>query len=133
MSQENVELVRNGYEAFARGDMDGLVNQFWAPEIEWRTVRGVPFEGTYRGAGEVFDALRDWTGTFDEFTTVVEEMIDAGDRVIACHRMQGKGKESGAAVDFKLVQIITIQDGKQVAIEDFSTRQAALEALGLAE
>lgn len=133
MSQENVEIVRKGYEAFARGDIACLVNRFWAPDIEWRTVSGVPFEGTYRGVDEVVAAVRDWTDTFDEFTTVLKEVIDAGDRVIACHQMRGRGKESGAVVDFTLVQLITIRDGRQITIEDFPTRQEALEAVGLPE
>jgi ketosteroid isomerase-like protein len=133
MSQENVETVRSGYEAFARGDLDGLRDGFWAAEIEWHTVSGVPFEGIYRGADEVRRGIEDWTGMFDEFTTVVEEMIDAGDRVIACHRMRGKGRESGVEIDTRLVQVVTVRGGKQVRIDDYWTRDEALEAVGLSE
>jgi ketosteroid isomerase-like protein len=70
---------------------------------------------------------------FDEFTTVVEEMIDAGDRVIACHRMRGKGRESGVEIDTRLVQVVTVRGGKQVRIDDYWTRDEALEAVGLSE
>jgi ketosteroid isomerase-like protein len=33
MSEENVEVVRRGYEAFNRGDLDGMVADFapWEP------------------------------------------------------------------------------------------------------
>ena len=132
MSQENVEVVRKGYEAFARGDL-GMTARFWAPEIEWRTNSGVPFEGMYRGVAQVRRAIEDWVDMFDEFTTAVEELIDAGERVIACHRMRGKGKESGVEVDYLLVQVITLRRGRQVRIDDYPTRAEALEAVGLSE
>jgi ketosteroid isomerase-like protein len=33
MSQENVEIVRRGFEAFAQGGPEAVVD-FWDPEIE---------------------------------------------------------------------------------------------------
>jgi ketosteroid isomerase-like protein len=132
MSQENVEIVRRGYESLARGDLEETV-RFWAQEIEWHTNSGVPFEGIYRGVDEVRRAIEDWVGMFDEFTTVVEEMIDTGEQVIVCHRMRGKGKESGVVVDYLLVQVITLRGGKQVRIDDYPTRAEAVEAAGLSD
>jgi ketosteroid isomerase-like protein len=132
VSQENVAVVRKGYESLARGDL-GATARFWAPEIEWHTNSDVPFEGIYRGVDEVRRAIEDWVGTFDEFTTVVEELIDTGEQVIACHRMRGKGKESGVVVEYLLVQVITLRRGKQVRIDDYPTRAEALAAVGLSE
>jgi ketosteroid isomerase-like protein len=34
MSQENVEVVRRGYDAFNRGDLEGMVADF-APNFEY--------------------------------------------------------------------------------------------------
>ena len=34
MSQEDVEIVRSGYEAFARGDIEGVL-EIMDPEVEW--------------------------------------------------------------------------------------------------
>jgi hypothetical protein len=38
MSQENVELVRSGAEALARGDLD-LIRQFLDPAFEFDVIR----------------------------------------------------------------------------------------------
>src|SRR5262249_2551048 len=36
MSQENVEAVRRGYEAFNRGGVDAVISEgVWSPEIIW--------------------------------------------------------------------------------------------------
>jgi ketosteroid isomerase-like protein len=49
MSQENVEIVRRGYEAFNRGDIDGVVGLL-APDFEYVASGLVPGVGG-RGAG----------------------------------------------------------------------------------
>jgi hypothetical protein len=44
-----------------------LRDRFFAPEIEWRAVTGVPFEGTYRGVDEVLRGCTDRVASFDDF------------------------------------------------------------------
>jgi ketosteroid isomerase-like protein len=48
MSQENVDLVRRGYEALARGDFDALF-QVLDPDVEIRDAANFPEAGVYRG------------------------------------------------------------------------------------
>ena len=44
MSQENVEVVRRGYEAFNAGDIDAVVG-FLAPDFEYVASGAVPGVG----------------------------------------------------------------------------------------
>ena len=69
MSRQNVELALSSFEAFSRKDLAALRDRFFAPEIEWRAVTGVPFEGTYRGVDEVLRGCTDWVASFDDFST----------------------------------------------------------------
>jgi ketosteroid isomerase-like protein len=49
MSQENVEIVRRGYEAFNKGDLEGMVASF-APDFEYVASGAIPdADGIYRG------------------------------------------------------------------------------------
>ena len=50
MSQENVEIVRRGYDAFNRGGVDaGIDEGIWPPEIVWDvTPTGIPGLGVLR-------------------------------------------------------------------------------------
>lgn len=51
--QENMQLVKDGYAAFARGDIQGLLALF-AEDIEWVIPgAGLPLAGTYRGKAGV--------------------------------------------------------------------------------
>jgi ketosteroid isomerase-like protein len=54
MSQENVEVVRAGFEAYNRGDVDALLGLL-DPQVEWtdQFVEG----GTFRGREGVHEFL----------------------------------------------------------------------------
>lgn len=58
MSQENVEAVRRGYDAFNEGRAPAMVDEFWAPDIVWdMTPMGIPGLGVYEGAEGVTACL----------------------------------------------------------------------------
>jgi ketosteroid isomerase-like protein len=138
MSQENVEFVRRAYEVFNRGGADACISEgIWSPEIVWdATPTGIPGLGVYRGHEEAksfFD--EDWFKAFpfDEWEVEVDELIDQGDQVISVCRQRGRGATSGAMAELQLAQIATVRDGRIVRIENYLSRQKALEAAGLAE
>jgi uncharacterized protein len=129
MSPEDLDTVRHAYAAFGRGDMEAL-RALIAPDIEWRTTPNVPFLGTYRGIDEFFRGMSEWTDSFDEMTTEVEELIDAGEYAIVHHRMHGRGRDSGAEVDLAIWQVVSVRDGQLTRMLDFMTPEEALTAAG---
>ncbi len=54
MSEENVNIVRQGYDAFNRGDVDTVMG-IMDPNIEWQEpdVEGLPDRGTHHGSEAV--------------------------------------------------------------------------------
>jgi ketosteroid isomerase-like protein len=125
MSPEDLETVRRAYDAFARGDLETL-RSFLAPDIEWRTTPEVPFMGNYAGIDEFLRGMGEWTSAFDDVTTEVEEMIDAGETVVVGHRMRGRGRDSGVEVDLRLWQVVTVRGGKLAVMRDYTSRDEAL-------
>ena len=130
MSPEDLAAVKSAYEAFGRGDMDAL-EKLLHPDIEWRTTPEVPFLGTYKGLEEFQRGMNEWTESFDDLTTEVEEMIDAGEHALVFHRMHGRGRDSGAEVDLAIWQVVSVRDGKLVRMHDFMDRAEALAAAQL--
>src|SRR4051794_21146563 len=52
MSQENVEMLRQAFEAFIRGDWDARFESF-SPEVEWEEMPSLgPDASSYRGIGK---------------------------------------------------------------------------------
>jgi hypothetical protein len=127
MSPEDLDTVRRAYDAFASGDLATL-RTFLAPDIEWRTTPNVPFLGNYVGLDEFLRGMDEWTSAFEDVTTEVEEMIDAGDNVVVHHRMRGRGRDSGVDVDLAIFQVVAVRDGQLIRMHDFAEREEALAA-----
>ena len=138
MSQENVEIVRAGFEAFNQGGPDAAWSGgFWSPEIVWDTSpSGIPGLGVYHGYDEVKSALEDnWFAAFpfEEWEIVVEELIDHGDQVIVMTRQRGRGAGSGVAAELEQAHVVTVRAGTTVRVDSYLDRTKALEAAGLSE
>ena len=49
MAHPNENLVREGFAAFGRGDMDAMRNQFFANDVRWHTAGRSLLAGDYEG------------------------------------------------------------------------------------
>ena len=133
MSQENVEIVRRGYEAFNRGDIDGVVGLL-ASDFEYVASGLVPgVGGVYRGADGLRAFAQTFWAEFDHPRIEVHELIEAGDQVFASTTMRGHGKQSGAETSWSVCQVWTLRDGAAVRGQGFPSRAEALAATGLRE
>jgi ketosteroid isomerase-like protein len=91
MSQENVEIVRRAYEAAGeQGNVETLL-EFCSADIEYRTRPDLPDARTYRGHDGVRALAAEWRRIFPDLHFEPEELIDAGDRVVALMRISGRG------------------------------------------
>ena len=132
MSQENVELARLGYEAFNRGDIDGLLD-LCAPDIKWRYFATIDSEAV---TGK--DAVRAYFETvleaWEQICLEPEEIIDLpGDRVLVVSHLTGRGKGSGVEVETRGADLLTFDRGSLVRWMGYADRAQALEAAGLSE
>jgi len=133
MSQENVEIVRQYFPAYDRSGLDGLT-EFWHPDINWRAAEGALDDvGLMEGPDALRDYLRQWEETFENGRMEAEELIDAGDQVVALVRGIGRMKDSDAEIDLRYAIVFTIRDGKIATGREYFTREEAFKAAGLSE
>jgi len=97
MSQQNVERVRRGYDAWNRGEIEDLLESLH-PDVEWLGHPQMPEPGPYRGREAVERWIREFRDVWGEVTATPVEFVDAGDHVIVLVRMAGRGRGSGAEV-----------------------------------
>jgi ketosteroid isomerase-like protein len=138
MSQENVDLVRRGYELLNAGGPEALlVAGIWSREIEFDfSPSEIPGLGAYRGHDEVRGFFEeDWFAAFpfEEWEVVLDQLVDHGDQVIAVHHQRGLGASSGVAAELEQAVIFTVRDGKIVRAEIYGDPEKALKAAGLSE
>lgn len=134
MSQENVELIRRGYEAFAQGDPQGLT-ELLDPEVEWFPALGPLLErSNYRGPEAVCHLLfEEIPSVLDGFQAEVVEIRDLGDdAALAVVRFRGFAS-ADVEVEQLFFQVHWLREGKAITMRSYTSEAAALEAAGLSE
>jgi ketosteroid isomerase-like protein len=136
MSQENVEIVRQVYDAVARRD-SAAVLALYDEEIEIDGTRlpeaRLVGRAVVRGHQGLRRVTRSWEEAWESAEDKCEELIDAGERVISVVARRGLGRTSGLRVDTERAGVWTIRDGKVVRTVWFPSKAEALEAAGLSE
>jgi ketosteroid isomerase-like protein len=128
MSKENVEIVREIWDAYSRGDFD-QIRAHSDPAVVMITVE----EGPLYCIEAVRKNHERWWEAWENSETAVEEVIGVGDRVFVMARFRGRGRASGAEVEGRHFEVYTVRDRKVIRVEEFSERGEALEVAGLSE
>jgi len=143
MSQENVAIVRTVLEAYRNPELvpllaSGDLDFSWVdPDIEWDASRldeMIPdLAEVYRGHEGVRTYWRRWFEAWRDLEFEVEDVLDAGDEVVALIVNQRQwGRHTGIATDLPpYAQVFTLRDGKLVRWRTFPVQADALEAVGL--
>jgi ketosteroid isomerase-like protein len=131
MSEENVEIVRRAYEAWASSDFEtlfGLVD-------ERGLIHRVPplGGGTYHGHEGLIETSTEWSEDFAEWEMRAEELFDLGDQVLVRVYQRAVGAGSGVPVESRYWFLHWLRDGKITRLHICSTEAAARKAVGLSE
>ena len=100
MSEENVEVIRRMYDRWLQGDpslfdaFDQDIELHPDPAAEW-----VGVNDTYRGHDGVRTYMAQVYEAFQDYRPEVEDIVDAGDKVITLAIEHGLGRASGATVE----------------------------------
>ena len=132
VSQRNVEIVRESFEAFGRGDFNTAFAAY-DPVVEWCTADDEPDSHTYRGISElrgfVAHLADPWTDRFGQAIRF-EDFIDCGDWVVAPWSGRLHGHGSGIEIDVSETYAVLVRDGRIARVEEYRTVEQALEAAG---
>jgi ketosteroid isomerase-like protein len=144
VSRENVELIKALYpqpgsdiaalfrdEHTFEGMLEAL-RPFVADDFESVMV----FHGqirTYAGLEGLRKNWLDWLEPWATYRTSIDELIDAGERVVLLLRDHGRREGMDAEVEIIAASIATVREGKLARWEDYADRAKALEAAGVAE
>lgn len=131
MSQENANVVLAVVEAQRRRDWQAF-RRLYDPNIEWEDVSGLWGDwGTRRGFDEVRDAWATWFEAFEQVAFEIEDLVEAGDQVVAFIRASGRGRESGLVIEQRIPSVWTVRGGRVVRVRGYRDDADALEAVGL--
>ena len=134
MSQENVALVEGIYRSFAAGDVPAVLGAM-SPDIEWNEAENFPYAdgNPYVGPDAVVKGVfARLGGDWEDFAVAVDEILDAGDTVVALGHYRGTCRATGRPVDAQLAHIWRIENGKAKGFQQLTDTLQFARATGAA-
>jgi ketosteroid isomerase-like protein len=129
MSEANSEIARRAYEAFGRGDMDGVLGSF-AEDVEFHAAESLPWGGLHNGreavAKDVFGALGE---AYEAFAVSPGRYIESGDTLVVLGHYSGIGRESGKPFDAAFAHVWNLEDGELKTFNHYADTARMLEVL----
>jgi len=132
MPSSNVELIRDIYEAFSAGDVPGVLGRM-SPEIVWNEAENFPYAdgNPYLGPQAVLEGVfARCIGEWDGFGLEIEELLDAGETVVARGRYVGVYKATGRAQHTQLVHVWRVEDGEVVGFQQYADTLQVARVIG---
>jgi ketosteroid isomerase-like protein len=133
-SADNLMIVRAVFGALANRDVRAALEvadpriEFFAPATAGLTRGG----RSYRGYEGIFAYFRDLARVWDELAVVPHEFRDLGDEIVVSGRLRARAL-SGYLLDEPTQWVFRLRKGKVVWIASFSSKEQALEAVGLSD
>jgi len=128
--EQNADLLRRGYAAFAEGDLERAMGSF-ADDIRWEGSRaeGLPDSGHFHGKDEVAWMFRRLADVFGEDMRVVpDEFIQDGHTIVVLGHFEAQPR--GVHVKVPWVHIWRF-DGNSVArVQTLTDTALVKDALG---
>jgi len=106
---------------------------YFHPEIEFHAYPRSPGVGVYHGKRALREYIENVWEHFERARIEVEELLDAGDQVVAVTTLHVVPKRGQQEMTVHIVEVFTIRDGLLAERRSYSTRNEALEAAGLRE
>jgi hypothetical protein len=121
MSTENINLIKKIYGYFNAREYDELVKNF-SPDFEWYAASNSPLAdwSPYHGVEEIRKGVfgRIEAG-FKRLNVEIDEIIDAGDKIIILGYYVGEYAAGAPAPRAQLAHVWTIRDGKAVKFQQY--------------
>lgn len=131
---DNATIVRDIYEAFARGDIQAVLGALHE-QAEWNEAEhftywtGAPFIGPQAVlTGVIARIPQDIEG----FGIEVRRIVGAGDTVLVEARYRGTAKATGRPLDVQVAHVWDLRDGKVVRFQQYTDTWQFAQATGVA-
>ncbi len=113
----NIEMLKEGYAKFAKGDVAGAVVN-WAPDIEWHSCTGFPFVrsgGKYMGVQDVINGVLSQIPVYyDNFSIEISDFVESGDKIVMVGFYTGVWKQTGKKFKANAAHTWYMKDGKAI-------------------
>ncbi len=133
MPHDPAVLVRKAYEAYATGDLVGML-RFVAPDLEWTYLEPAvedPGPQVCYGRDELQVAIIK-QGTRPARQAEIEELVSNGDRVLLTLHVPGLDRRRARTSNDRRYDVVTVREKLIVALRACRNREEAAVLAGIA-
>jgi ketosteroid isomerase-like protein len=133
VAEQNIQIVRQAFDYFARGDIDALIS-VCDRDVEVYEEPELPDSRVWRGHQGAREYYVEAGARWSEFNVEPREFVHVDDsRVLVLGVQRGRGSLSGAQVESSFGHIYELRSGKLVRAAFYLDEQRALEVAGLVD
>ena len=132
-ARSNAEFVRTLYDAFAKGDVPGVLGTF-DPNIVWNNAESSPYadRNPYRGVPAIAEGIfQRLGGEWEYFRVKPEQFVDGGDVVVVLGRYEAKYRKTGRPLDAQFAHVWWLRDGKVTRLQQYTDTAQFARVTGL--
>jgi uncharacterized protein len=125
MAHPNEELVRRGFDAFSKGDLDSLRDLF-DPDAVWHVPGRSPLSGDHRGVDAIlgfFARTMELTG--GSFRVELHDVVANDEHAVALY--VARGEREGRTLEDRSVLVSHVRNGKLLETWQHSEDQYAAD------
>jgi uncharacterized protein len=126
MAHPNENLLREGFAAFQKGDLEALQHQYFAEDIRWHIPGRSPIAGDYEGIAQVmqlFARLFELSG--GTFRIELHDVLANDERAVALFTI--RGERAGKQLNDDVAQTYRVRDGKVAEAWSYQTDLYAVD------
>jgi uncharacterized protein len=122
----NVTLVREGFDAFQKGDM-GWIEEHLADDVVWHVGGNSKWSGAYEGKANVLDFFaRQAQATGAPPSVDIHDVLGNDDHVVAL-RSASATAQDGSSAEWKYVQVFHVRDGRVTEVWGMAENDAEVD------
>jgi ketosteroid isomerase-like protein len=127
--QANIDLVKQGYDAYAKGDLGRLLGLF-TQDVAWELpeVEGIPFTGKRQGLEQLADVFRVMAGCQELREFRPDQFIAQGDQVAVLGHFTFTVTATGAEYSDDWCHVFRIAGGKIAGFKEYCDTHKAAQA-----
>jgi ketosteroid isomerase-like protein len=133
--KDNIALIQRVYDAFNKKNY-GAVLETFDPKMVWIAADSSPLadRSPYRGLDAVREGVFDRIAAgFEQLTVVSNEILDAGDKVVALGYYHGQLKGKKSPFQAQVAHVWTIHHGRIVKFQQYMDTHRMSEVIASPE
>lgn len=122
----NAALVREGYQAFEKGDM-AWMDEHLSDDVVWHVGGNSKWAGAYEGKAKVLDLFGRQAQAMGGAPSVdIHDILGSDDHVVALGTASATGPD-GSSAEWKFAQVFHIKGGKATEVWGMTESDAAVD------